>query len=260
MKADKSINTMRVGSRLVFGSYGVDANDPVEIRWLKASPENHFISEFVLDWLCYDAPEGERYHNPIWELSNLCAFLNSDRRRWYMPTHDDDRPPAPQNVQRSNSYQNHDGFLAGFTDKELSLLKNQTYQIGEETLDTLVRLPAPSEILSAGLPLFKRKGMRAHPCEDLRRHKMRYCSAGSFTSYWLLPTSSQGYLVSTLSIGGAVANLYPNNGAGIRPVIQLSDAPVDCDDQLSLFRLSNFTIEPKIPSQNDIYKLLGICP
>lgn len=96
----KTIGDMRVGDVLKFGQYSVHPDcPPSEISWLKADDECSFISQFVVDYLAFDAPE-ENYHggNPNYVTSNLLAFLNSEDTEWYHPAHPLDR--APDNTSR----------------------------------------------------------------------------------------------------------------------------------------------------------------
>ena len=48
------IGDLKVGAKLFFGNYGANETSIHPITWLKASRDNEFLSEFVLDLLKFD--------------------------------------------------------------------------------------------------------------------------------------------------------------------------------------------------------------
>ena len=75
-----TIADLKVGSKLVFGAYGV-GGAIYPITWLKANKEGEFLSEFVLDMVKFDEEERSnpehdcRYcGNGNYELSNVLQF------------------------------------------------------------------------------------------------------------------------------------------------------------------------------------------
>lgn len=79
---DLTVDRLKIGSKLVFGKYGVNNDSPYPIVWLKASPNCDFITESVLDYLCFDAMEPaaeshmEQYNGnpPFCSLQHLQLF------------------------------------------------------------------------------------------------------------------------------------------------------------------------------------------
>lgn len=80
---DTTVGALKVGAQLVMGKYGVDKDNPYPIVWLKGNPNCDFITEKVIDYLCFDAAEEtghyRRVNNAKYPVSNLFSFLNSDQ-------------------------------------------------------------------------------------------------------------------------------------------------------------------------------------
>lgn len=90
---ETTVGKIRVGTKLLLGQYGVSADEIFPIMWLKATPNGDFISEKVLDYICFDARErqsddysAKMYGNPDYGASNIMQFLNSYDENWWKPT------------------------------------------------------------------------------------------------------------------------------------------------------------------------------
>ena len=125
-----TIEELKVGSRVMFGNYGVNSDRTYPIWWVKATKDCDFITESVLDYLMFDAKEPNNgdygcrnYGNPNYNLSNIRQFLNSEDEDWFIPQHAADNWP---NSRRQDSlasygdpggtYRDHHGFLRHFED------------------------------------------------------------------------------------------------------------------------------------------------
>ena len=190
------IGDMKVGDRLVFGMYSTgrgEADTP--IIWLKASKDNQFISEYVLDSVQFDEREPGMWHgNPDYTLSNVYQFLNSaEDYICYAPTH-------PKDII-GQSYARKNGFLRLFDPYELA------------SLDGCVDLPSVADIRGSEdrekLDLFKKKGARGK-CEN----------ASSYSDYFTCD-SFDGAVLTIPSSGKRTALLFPNWPSGIRPKCKL---------------------------------------
>lgn len=186
---------------------------PPPITWLKASNDNIFISEFVIDCLVYDAYEPycrAEIDRNSWELSNIIQFLNSEAMSdWFCKSHERDSEP---------SYLDHPGFLSFFEREEIECLDLQEYKTIDGECRSVVRIPTVNEIQGKTLPLFKRHGLRGIPSYD-SRHKFDCCGCTAFAPYWLLP--DEGGRLMHFDISCRAISNYPSNYSGIRPIIKL---------------------------------------
>ena len=218
---DLTIADLKIGAKLVFGNYGVtDVLDP--ITWLKASKDNEFLSEFVLDILKFDAQERNNPNRDInwhgngnYEQSNILQFMNSDEEDWYEPTHDYDVPPGIPNSgeDSTGNYVNHPGFLHEFEDYEL------------ECLDGRINLPTVANIFGAGgvpkFPLFNRKGFRGKPTADLVYGRYGHeLNETSYCSYWLCDNAAV-YTARCVDRAGCNRASYASSWEGFRPKCKL---------------------------------------
>ena len=213
-----TIADLKVGSKLVFGSYGVgETLNP--ITWIKANRDGEFLSEFVLDMLKFDEEErnnpnyNKRYcGNGDYELSNILQFLNSYEEDWYEPTHLYDASPGSYDrpYDRNGDYLLHAGFLNAFEDYEI------------ESLSGRINLPTDANIYGVnGEPkftLFNRKGFRGKPTFDLvhRRHG-HGLDDHSFCEYWIVGYGSEAYQQMVVGRDGGRRNAYADSRMGIRP-------------------------------------------
>lgn len=248
----KTVKKMRIGSRLILGSYAPSCSEPEPIVWLKATPNCDFISEFVLDCLCVDAPEPHHGNgNGNYSLSNMRTFANSAEELWYAPTHEFDNPPD----FTRNIYGYGAGFLHGF----------EMYEI--HSLEGEVRLPAVGDIFGeARFNLFSKKGARAAASVALSMKKRGYFDLREFVPFW---TSSEvditgygGRLSKGFQIIGkdsGVRYQYPGSASGFRPVCSVKEDSVVEETADGLYRLLppvGYTAEA-IPEE-DLYAFLGL--
>lgn len=214
---DLKISDLKVGAKLIFGNYGVTtASNP--ITWLKASRDNEFLSEFVLDLLRFDAQERNNpnrdmywHGNGTYELSNIIQFMNSYEEDWYEPMHDHDAPPGSvsNNHDGTGDYVNHAGFLHDFEDYEL------------ESLAGRIELPTIANIFGRGgvpkFPLFNRKGFRGKPTADLVYGRYGHdLSETSYCEYWL-KDGAGAYTVNCVDRAGVCRGAYASHYRGFRP-------------------------------------------
>lgn len=212
------IDDLKVGAKLFFGNYGTHATSIHPITWLKASRDNEFLSEFVLDLLKFDVQERNNpdreiywYGNGNYELSNIIQFMNSFEDDWYNPMHEFDSPPGnPVKVSDGlGEYVNHSGFLHNFEDYEL------------ECLASRIDLPSYANIFGSGgsprFPLFSRKGFRGRPHADLIYHRLGHdMNEDSFCGFWLSDMSGK-YSALWVDRGGCRKVNHASSISGFRP-------------------------------------------
>lgn len=168
-----------IGSKIKFGKYQVETEEPQDIIWLKIDtnhqdpgyPKNSstFITEKMIDVRIFDAIEKNnpqssgsnsrfRYGNNNYKLSNINQFLNSNKEKgnWYVPQHEYDAPPIAANIYSyaQTEYFNHTGFLYYFTNQEIKNLlsteiktsKTKIDGYGYETTSCKIFLPSGTEM------------------------------------------------------------------------------------------------------------------
>lgn len=213
-----TIADLKVGSKLLFGAYGV-GGVLYPITWLKASKNGEWLSEFVLDMVKFDAEERNnpnhdcRYcGNGNYELSNVLQFLNSFEDDWYGPMHEYDAPPGAltRPGERLGEYLRHSGFLHEFQDYEI------------ESLSGRVNLPTIANIFGAnGEPkfaLFNRKGYRGKPTTDLVYGRHGHgLEEQSYCAYWMVGGTNTTYSQSYVGRDGSRNNTYADHTSGLRP-------------------------------------------
>ena len=264
----KTIGDMRVGDVLTFGQYSVHPDcPPSEISWLKADDDCSFISEFVVDYLAFDAPE-ENYHggNPNYVTSNLLAFLNSEDTEWYHPAHPlDCAPGGASRVVGMAAYGDRPGFLHDFEPYELEAILPVNYAItldsGEWTMSSRVRLPSAEDIIgiyAKPLKLFRKKGKRATPTRDLFNVKRGYMHTDgitSFVGYWL--RDQNGRYVERFTRNSCLEDMFPLSGCGVRPMLNLNPS-LEVFESDTYFGYVLSASKKESASDQDIYQLLGL--
>lgn len=260
------ISDLKVGARLFFGNYGTNATSIHPITWLKASKDNEFLSEFVLDLLKFDACERTNpnrdmywYGNEDYEVSNIIQFMNSCEDEWYYPMHEYDSPPGNQNNSDDGQgeYLNHSGFLRDFEDYEL------------ECLASRVDLPSSANIFGTGsvprFQLFNRKGFRGRPHRDLVFHKWGHdMNTDSFCGFWL-SDAERVRCVLSVDRSGCRRNTYPSSVNGLRPKCTLKpDTEVEPMPDGSGFRIVSFEVpknkhrSSKVATDEEFLELMGL--
>lgn len=260
------IGDLKVGAKLFFGSYGTRANTIHPIAWLKASRDNEFLSEFVLDLVKFDAQERNNpdrdiywYGNGNYEISNVLQFLNSFADDWYDPMHDYDAPPGNSvNVNDGQGeYVNHSGFLHDFEDYEL------------ECLSSRIDLPSYANIFGSGgsprFQLFSRKGFRGRPHDDVIYNRIGHnMSEDSFCDFWISDMNGK-YNASCIDRGGGLKTIYAASISGLRPKCTINpDIEVEPMPDGSGYRIVAFEAKktrarsPKIATNEEFLALMGL--
>lgn len=248
---DLTIQSLKIGDPLVMGRYGVTNDAPQPVIWLKASPNCDFITQNVLDYLCFDAQEreSEDWHfidsgNRCYKYSNLHSFLNSDVQQWYSPAHPTDSPPV--------FYRSHYGFLYGFEEYEAESLVCTSTIIEGEPLSARVRLPLFNEIFGESrFQLFRKKGVRPKPTPDFVQNRPRLgFDCASYVDFWIAgqgePTGTAWH-ASIVSRSGFHEHRAPAQNSGVRPVCR-----INAETSVTLGENGLYCIKPYIPNSQNI--------
>lgn len=227
---DRTIKDLKIGTRLKFGAYACPGGTPVPIVWLKASTDCDFIAECALDDIQFDNRElwpwdRDRHLNGNNEygISNIYQFLNSDEQIWYRPTHQYDSPP---------NYRVRPGFLTGFAEFE------------KASLEDGINLPAFGDVVGDNkFALFRKKGIRPHPSEDMRRRFWGDYTRTSFVPFWTRdPLAGSATRVMIIGRDGYRNSNIAASHAGLRPVCNIdSRAVVETDDD-GMYKLKAFEV------------------
>lgn len=265
---ETTVGKMKVGERLVLGQYGSSTDAAVPIEWLKATPNGDFISEKVLDYICFDARErqGDSYYakmygDPDYKFSNILQFLNRDEEVWWSPTHIGDAPPNGNNVCSYNdAYNTHYGFLHLFEDYELESIVSETYIARGEQLQSKMRLPSYENFVGQNkFPLFSRRGVRAHGTSEYIFGRGMYTGfqEGSFIEFWLSDLRSSDY-PAILTRNGEKGQKCPYLSAGLRPVCTLKLDTVLEKYENGKYQVKPFGIQGKLFTDEELFELLGV--
>lgn len=223
-----NIQQMKIGQRLVFGSYAPRSLQPVKIRWLKADQDCKFISENVLDTMIINpvaSGVNDRGQRQPYYDSCLSKFLNSDAEAF-------DAPLKPSWYNGKFEQDGYSGFLYGFEESEIEAMVPMPTVIDGEEREYLVRVPLNTEIYGgdAGLRLFKRKGKRA------RLINYNYSEPVPYDSFCSFLLAQKEYGCRTVNAMGYEERYYYNQIIGVRPVIQLrSDTELKEDPNTGIF-------------------------
>lgn len=258
-----TIADLKVGSKLVFGTYGVGGT-LYPITWLKANKDGEFLSEFVLDIIKFDEQErnsptnDHRYSgNSNYTLSNILQFINSYDDDWYEPSHTYDAPPGDYNrpFDRIGDYLHHPGFLHDFEDYEI------------ESLSGRVHLPTFANIFGAnGEPkfaLFNRKGYRGRPTTDLVWNRNHGLEETSYCEYWLSDgTGTSTHMKSFVGRDGSKHNTYAYSRSGLRPKCMIKpELEVELVSE-GVYRIVPFEPTqrrgPQIATDEELLNLMGL--
>ena len=146
------IMELSLGSFLLFGRY-----QKAEILWRKVAQPNVFLDTCGFSSLMVDAPEPESTREAIrnrgsnfFPQTNICTWLNSERKDWYIPQHDKD---AVEDSMKAD----YSGFLHEFEpwEKEIILPQEITTVVpggyrrrfGSQTKTTVkVSIPSSSQL------------------------------------------------------------------------------------------------------------------
>lgn len=244
---DVKIEDIKPGARIYLGKYAAkNSGTPEEISWLKADYGTKIISEKVLDYIQFDAPERARsrehrafyYGYEVYELSNIYQYLNGCEMQWFSPSHPMDATP---------SYAGRPGFLYYFDDYEINSIQN----IDLPSLSNIIENDSPDF-----MPLFKKHGIRPHPTE--RVVALTDMGETSFSDFWVKDVSIQN-TISVIGRDGQKHTRYPTYECGLRPVISLLPGTKIQIDENGIFTVSEFIIpESDICTENELFSFLGL--
>lgn len=259
-----TIEELKVGSRVMFGNYGVNSDRAHPIWWVKATKDCDFITESVLDYLMFDAKEPNsgdygcrNYGNPNYNLSNIRQFLNSEDEDWYIPQHAADNWP---NSRRQDSlasygdpggtYRDHHGFLRHFEDYEIEALASQ------------VELPSFQDVNKFShdrFELFKKKGVRPHATSDMV-WRMPNCHFDeySFVDFWTQDRSGERVTVCDRT-GNATARSAAT-ACGLRPKCKIrGNIEVEVSANSEGFLIVPFEAKPdNVVTDEELFAFLGL--
>lgn len=243
-----TIGKLKVGSRIQLGAYGVTGMYKQPIVWLKATDDNKFITEHVIDYIPFDAREPENMEygcnhigNYEYGISNIRQFLNSDEENWYFPYHEYDAAPEIGNTNRHLAYDQHHGFLNHFKDYEIASIVN------------MVELPSAEDIIGDNrFKIFKRRGVRATAIDGMWRAPGKWQAGdytdSSFVEFWIRDRSRELTYYHRTYAGiidrcGSVSSKPPCNGAGVRPVCDIRpNTKIDIGED-GIFVISPFEVD-----------------
>lgn len=260
---ETTVAKMRIGSRLIMGEYGAVGSENREpISWLKAERNGSFITEFVIDYLPFDALEiGEdrlQRQNKDFLLSNIFQYLNSMGYDWYKKSHDYDSPPAPAYLAYGQrAYERNEGFLSSFEDYELSQMVSQGIIFGDGEAHELIRLPYTHDIeTDVGgrcFTLFNKKGRRGRLSTNLIRQP-RMPSSGFASFYVITPDGICMSYSTCCSFDYGCADYND----GIRPVCMLRQDTVVEEYADGLYRIKPTAKQENLFSDKEFFDLLGM--
>lgn len=265
---ETTVGKIKVGTKLMFGQYGVSANEIFPIMWLKATPNGDFISEKVLDYICFDARERQSddysarmYGNPDYGVSNIIQFLNSYDENWWKPAHGKDMPPDGNNVfQVGDAYQNHCGFLYNFEDYEIDSIVKKLIHTSNGAVKSLMRLPSYEDFLGMNrFQLFSRRGIRANGTDDYVYRRGLYAGfdTGSYIDFWLSGLFGAGQ-PAILGRSGEMGNKTPYHSAGLRPVCTLNPETILEMDENGFCWVKEVVKQSKLFTDDELFELLGV--
>lgn len=260
-----TVADMKVGDRLLFGTYTIESaleECADTISWLKATRDNVFLSECVIDMVKFDNKEPNstddyhsRYGNNNYELSNVRQYLNSHEIDWFVKMHDADEAPGGTNTYRYGDYASNPGFLSRFEDYEIEVLSGD------------IELPTRGNVFGLGgaarFELFKRKGIRAHTSELLRRSwRNPGYNETAYVPFWVADSDRSAYTYYVDRSGGLYSST-PSTSSGLRPKCKIRpDALVENVDGKNTYRLVPFEAKKKrineICSDEELSVFLGL--
>lgn len=252
-----TIRDMKIGSVLIFGKYGVNNDFPKPIAWLKASQNCDFITQYALDYICFDAREPSEHNrftftggNPDYSLSNIARFINSVDREWYSQSHERDTPPSrvlSRTDHMAFAYDEHFGFLYHFSDYELDRL---------DTSRGLMRLPSTAEVLNGNFELFHKKGRRVRASEDLKEKISFKFEENSFLPFWIADSAHESYS-KIIGRSGYAEIRSPYMAAGLRPVCRITANTEIVDNNDGTYSVVETDIDLGVCSIDELTEFLG---
>lgn len=146
----QSISSLPIGSKVKFGRYQVEAEEPQEITWQVAAinhagyPDDSvtLITEQIIDLRAFDAREvgnsnadRRNYGNNRYKDSNMRQWLNSKEEDWYTAQHSADAPPTSADTGGyATGYNAKAGFLHYFDTDEIASILPTTLTVARNTV------------------------------------------------------------------------------------------------------------------------------
>ena len=267
----KTIDDLKIGSVIRFGSYSADKNDqsPPPIEWYKADQDNRLLSRYCIDYLVFDTIEHhtELYWltpNADYALSNIHQFLNSEETEWWASTHPSDACPNRGAQWMSwASYAGHAGFLSLFESAELNSIEEVVLQNNIDDSDVLARVWLPSAADISSLPLFKTVGVRARMTNETYKkaqYNLSNLYADSFCPFWLRDSRTEFLSDRVLVLGrnAHITHESPLNSCGVRPLIKLAADTKVVPDGSGYTVVGRGENVPAIPTDESLFSFLGL--
>lgn len=258
----QTVDSMKVGDRLVLGKYGVKNDMPQPIVWIKASQNCDFITERVVDYICFDAMENSNiYSNSSYIYSNIFQFINSEEEMWYTKSHQADSPPVHSRVVwGGKEYNSHFGFLYHFEDYEISSISDRSYTVGNDQIVSKIRLPSDQDIFGESkFPVFRKIGIRPKGTDDIVMNgvaNIRF-SPNSYIDFWLSNHTDSQY-VCICNRSGGINDLAAHNSCGLRPVCTLKKETTVSINDNGRFQITPYTVEQNVCTERQILDLFDV--
>ena len=249
-ESEAPVINVELGDTIVMGTYN---GEPIEWRVLSLSENGKqavVLSDKIITMKAFDACEGGRfnyyegeyYYNTTseemtpeferlirgdnrWELSNIRAWLNSDRENVVYKDHP---PMATAMCEQTNGYNTEAGFLKSFTDEELSaILTTQVKTNGSVTEDKVFLLSREeySLLIEADINKYAVPTEGAVENDGSRWYVLNVNDFGISDHYWWLRdaydgTASKVWLVNYSYKGDELVQESASlEGYGIRPAM-----------------------------------------
>lgn len=251
-EAEKPAPKYKAGDRVTFGEY---LGEPIEWRIIGISEdgkEGLLLSDKILTMKAFDAAEGGKYNfyqgqyywgtpadeldpelerqlrgDNRWELSNIRAWLNSDREN---VKYSDQEPAAKAMSELKNGYNTEAGFLKSFTERESeAILTSSVVTDGVTTEDKVFLLSAEELDLleNADVSIYAVPTEAAKEQDGSAWYQLDLNDYGVTDHFWWLRNadparSSQVYLVNNSYTGDKILSESAGlEGFGIRPAMRV---------------------------------------
>lgn len=266
---DTTIDKLKIGTPLVMGKYGVRNDSQQPVVWLKGTPNGDFITRDVVDFLPFDAMERENTENEQarfmgnarYSVCNLLQFLNSEDESWFVPMHQYDAPPSGRNIDWSSGrYEEHFGFLHFFEEYEIASLKQNEQVVDDDTVISLVRLPAVADLIGPNkFRLFAKKGIRPRASEDMMLGKPGLgFDDTTYVQFWTSDRRGFSGYATYISRAASIDGSYPKSNYGVRPVCTISPETVVTLGDDGLCYIKPVAIKQNVCTDEELFAFLGL--
>lgn len=245
-----TISDLPIGAKLVFGRFSRNGTTPETLGWLKVHRDNTLLTEWSIGAFAFDAKEPTNPNKRIrdrgnnqYSVSNIRQFLNSFGPNWFSPQHEDDAPPAYDNIACGyGGYSEAHGFLSAFEEWELESILPTTIVCGTRdynhpkcyfdwfhSLTDKVCIPSASNLTSEAIENgWEHEGdlwdLFHNPEVDA------YDVGEGFVMTRTMSDSGSGVIIS-LDVDGRICRNYAaNGGVHVRPYVILRPDTVVSDE------------------------------